>query len=171
MFRTPPHGPQVLIVMGVAGVGKTTIGQVLAERLGWTFLDADNFHPPANVAKMQRGTPLNDEDRSGWLERLHSVIGSQLDSGEPTVLACSALKSIYRDKLTNGHEGVVFVYLRAPRRLVEDRLSGRTGHFFDAGLMSSQFAALEEPDDAIVVDAAAPVDVLVAEIAAAVEQE
>lgn len=161
MFRSPADGPQIIIVMGVAGVGKTTIGRLLAERLGWTFFDADDFHPTANVAKMRSGTPLTDADREGWLERLHSLIGAQLKSGEGTVLACSALKTSYRSKLTNGHERVVFVYLRAPRRLVEDRLIGRTDHFFDAGLLASQFAALEEPEDAIVVDAAAPADVIV----------
>lgn len=164
MFRSPADEPQILVVMGVAGVGKTTIGRLLAERLGWTFLDADDFHPPANVAKMQNGTPLTDADREGWLERLNALIGSQLKSGERTVLACSALKATYRSKLTNDHEGVVFVYLRAPRILVEDRLSSRTGHFFDAGLLASQFAALEEPADAIVVDAAAPADVIVDEV-------
>lgn len=171
MYRSPADGPQFIIVMGVAGVGKTTVGRLLAERLGWTFLDADDFHPSANVSKMQSGAPLTDADREGWLERLHALVGSQLNSGERTVLACSALKSTYRSKLTKGHDGVVFVYLRAPRRLVEDRLVARTGHFFDAGLLASQFAALEEPEDAIVVDAVAPADVIVDSIAAHIEDQ
>ena len=168
MFNSPADAPRIIIVMGVAGVGKTTIGRMLAERLGWTFLDADDFHPEANVVKMQSGTPLNDHDREGWLDRLHSLIGSQIESGEPAVLACSALKATYRSALTTGHDGVVFVYLRAPRSLVEDRLIARTGHFFNAGLLASQYAALEEPEEAVVVDATAPADVIVDEVVAAV---
>ena len=169
MLIPPADGPQIIIVMGVAGVGKTTIGRMLAERLGWTFLDADDFHPEANVAKMQSGKALNDVDRRSWLERLHTVIGARLQSQVPTVLACSALKSSYRRKLRNGHEGVVFVYLRASRKLVEDRLGARTGHFFSADLLASQFAALEEPDDALVVDAAAPATDIIEQIVAKID--
>lgn len=155
------NGPVVIIVMGVAGVGKTTIGRLLAGRLNWTFLDADDYHPEINVAKMRSGVALTDVDRHAWLDRLHNEIAAHVSSGDPAVLACSALKANYRRKLRNGLEGVVFVYLRAPRKVVEDRLEDRVGHFFNSDLLASQFEALEEPDDAIVVDAYAPADAIV----------
>ncbi len=158
------NGPKIIIVMGVAGVGKTTVGRLLAKRLRWDFLDADDFHPPANVAKMQRGIALTDVDRHGWLEGLHAVLDARLRSGQPAVLACSALKSSYRRKLVNGLERVVFVYLRAPRKLVEDRLGARAGHFFGPELLASQFAVLEEPDNAVVVDAALPPEAIIGAI-------
>lgn len=141
--------------MGVAGAGKTTIGSLLAERLGWTFLDADDFHPPDNVHKMRQGVALADADRSGWLEALREQIDARIASEEPAVLACSALKSSYRHELTNGLDGVAVVYLRASRELIEDRLATRSGHFFGPDLLASQFAALEEPQDALIVDAGA----------------
>lgn len=161
MSMAPRYRPQFIILMGISGVGKTTIGQVLAERLGWRFFDADDFHPDANVAKMQRGTPLTDEDRKEWLDRLSLLIGSCVASREPAVLACSALKRSYRAKLRRGHEGVIFVYLKATREVVEGRLGDRKGHFFHPDLLESQIAALEEPVDAVIVDAAASVEEIV----------
>lgn len=157
--------------MGVAGVGKTTIGTLLAERLGWAFFDADDFHPSENVAKMRSGVALTDDDRSGWLDALRERIEAQLASGEPAVLACSALKSSYRRKLTNGHDRVAVVYLQATRDLIADRLGSRVGHFFGADLVSSQFATLEEPREALVVDAGAPPNVIVDEIVRALNLE
>lgn len=147
--------------MGVAGVGKTTIGTLLARRLGWTFLDADNFHPPANVAKMRSGMALTDADRGGWLDALRERIDAQLASGEPAVLACSALKSSYRRRLKNGDDRVGIVYLQASRQLIEDRLGTRVGHFFGPDLVASQFATLEEPREALVVDAGASPEAIV----------
>ena len=147
--------------MGVAGVGKTTIGTRLAGRLAWTFLDADDFHTPSNVDKMRRNVALTDEDRSGWLDALRDRIGAQIASGEPAVLACSALRSSYRRKLTNGYGRVVVVYLRASRELIEDRLGSRVGHFFGTDLLASQFSTLEEPREALVVDAGATPEAIV----------
>lgn len=147
--------------MGVSGVGKTTVGELLARRLGWDFFDADAFHPETNVSKMRRGVPLTDADRTQWLDRLHELIGSCLAADRSAVLACSALKQAYRLKLRKGRDGVVFVYLRAPREVVEARLGDRKGHYFNPNLLDSQIAILEAPVDAVVVDAAAPVDEIV----------
>lgn len=157
----PRDRPQFIVLMGISGVGKTTIGVLLAEHLGWRFFDADDFHPEANVAKMRRGNPLTDEDRQDWLDRLNVLIGTCVASGEPAVLACSALKRSYRAKLQRGHEGVIFVYLKAEREVVEGRLGDRKDHFFNPDLLESQIAALEEPVDAVIVDAAASVEDIV----------
>lgn len=164
-------GPKIIIVMGVAGAGKSTVGRLLADRLGWSFLDADDFHPESNVAKMRRGIPLTDADRESWLERLRATIESHLRDGEPAVLACSALKASYREKLTKYHEGVAVVYLRASRKLVEERLRVRSGHFFNAALIESQYDALEEPDSAIVVDASRGAGQIVADITSRIADE
>ena len=137
--------------MGVTGVGKTTIGRLLAEDLGWPFLDADDFHPPANVAKMRRGVPLNDADREPWLTALRAAIDARLERGESAVLACSALKQSYRDRL-HASEAVRFVHLRGDAALIRERLLARSGHYMDPGLLASQFAALEEPQGVVVVD-------------------
>lgn len=158
--------------MGVSGVGKTTVGRMLAERLGWSFFDADDFHPPANVTKMRQGMPLTDDDREEWLDRLNELIRSSSEEDEPAILACSALKQRYRSKLSHGLSGkdaVVFVYLRAPREVVAGRLGDRSDHFFNPDLLDSQIAALEEPDDAVVVDASAPLDEIMKEIEDALE--
>ena len=144
-----------LIVMGVSGSGKTTIGSALAARLGWTFSDADDLHPPANIAKMAAGRALDDADRAPWLAAVAAWIGTH----RPCVVACSALKRSYRDMLRS--DGVVFVYLDAGRELLERRLSHRTGHFMPATLLGSQLDALEPPgpDEAsITVAADAPLE-------------
>ena len=142
----------ILIVMGVAGSGKSTVGRLLAERLGWPFLDGDDFHPPENVEKMRRGIPLSDADRLPWLEHLRKLVSR---SGS-AVLACSALKESYRQILRGDDPRVRFVYLRADPALLASRLENRTGHFFARTLLDSQLAALEEPAEAIVVDASQP---------------
>ncbi len=144
----------VVIVFGVSGAGKTTIGKLLAEELGWHFYEGDDFHPAANIEKMRRGIPLTDEDRQPWLATLREVIEKSLAAGENAVLACSALKRKYRRDLRVNEE-VKFVYLRGDFALIADRLRHRTGHFMKPELLQSQFADLEEPqpaEDAIIVD-------------------
>jgi gluconokinase len=146
--------PAVVVIMGVTGVGKTTIGRVLAQDLGWAFLDADDFHSPANVAKMRSGTPLTDADREPWLAALRAEIDGRLQRADSAVLACSALKQSYRERL-QATEAVRFVYLRGDPALIRERLQARSGHYMDPGLLASQFAALEEPQGVVVVDVAA----------------
>lgn len=134
----------VIVVWGVTAVGKTTVGKLLAEELGWKFYDADDFHSPANVEKMRCGIPLTDEDRRTWLERLRQMIERSLAEEENAVLACSALKRAYRERL-RASEDVKFVFLRASRARIAERLQRRHGHFMPATLLDSQFADLEEP--------------------------
>jgi gluconokinase len=142
----------VVILTGVASSGKTTVGEVLAQRLGWRFYDGDDFHSARNREKMHRGEPLTDEDRKPWLEELHELIIRCEREGENAVLACSALKQAHRDRLTAGSHDVRLVYLKGPRDLIATRLAARHGHFFDPALLQSQFDALEEPSDALAVD-------------------
>lgn len=142
----------VIIVMGVSGVGKTTLGEALARELGWRFVDADDVHPPANVEKMAAGVPLTDEDRAPWLERLRGLIAQALERGEDLVLACSALRRSYRQQLAVEPSRIRWVYLTAPPEVLARRLRERTGHFMPPGMLESQLATLEPPDDALVVD-------------------
>ncbi|MGB7539639.1 MAG: gluconokinase [Anaerolineales bacterium] len=141
-----------LIVMGVAGCGKTTIGMALAARLGWDFFDADEYHPPANVAKMAAGIPLDDGDRVPWLAALHERLIQTLRAGGHPVLACSALKQRYRETLLKGIDGVRVVHLRGSYDLIIARMNDRTDHYMKPGMLRSQFDALEEPQDALTVD-------------------
>ena len=134
----------IVIVFGVSGAGKTTIGKLLARELGWRFIEADDFHPTANVEKMRSGHPLTDEDRWPWLERLREQIKRALAAGENAVLACSTLKRAYRDRLGVSEE-VMFVFLRGDFPLVEKQLRSRHRHFMDPDLWQSQFDDLEEP--------------------------
>jgi len=142
----------VIIVMGVSGVGKTTLGRALAGELGWRFVDADDVHPAANVEKMAAGVALTDEDRAPWLERLRGLIAQALEQEESLVLACSALRRSYRQRLAVEPAQIRWVYLTAPAAVLAQRLSERTGHFMPPGLLESQLATLEPPDDALVVD-------------------
>ena len=135
----------VVIIWGVAGAGKTTIGKLLAEQLGWKFYEGDDFHPGANIEKMERGVPLTDEDRQPWLQKLREVIERSLAADENAVLACSALKKKYRDQL-RVNQDVKFVFLRGDRKRIAERIKKRRGHFFDPKLLESQFADLEEPE-------------------------
>lgn len=146
-----PHG---YLVMGVSGCGKSTIGKMLAERLGWVFHDADDFHPPANIEKMKSGIPLTDEDRRPWLERLSFLLRKEVVTGIHPVLACSALRQSYRDILLAGLPGFQIVYLKGDRKLIAARMNSRPGHFMPAALLDSQFATLEEPSgpDVLEVD-------------------
>jgi gluconokinase len=154
----------VVVVMGVSGAGKSTLGAALADVLGWPFYDGDDFHPAENVAKMAAGKPLTDVDRRPWLDRLHDLIGEHLAQGQPAVVACSALKKAYRERLRAGNEGLVFVYLRGDRERIGWRLAERRAHYMPAELLASQFADLEEPgpDEALAVDINASVDDLLA---------
>jgi carbohydrate kinase (thermoresistant glucokinase family) len=141
-----------IIIMGVSGCGKSTVGKLLAPRLGATFLDADDFHPPANVEKMRNGQPLTDDDRAGWLDRLCALIADNADSKQSIVLACSALKESYRLRLSDSADDVSFVHLKGTFETIMSRLEKRGGHYMPASLLESQFAALEEPHDAITID-------------------
>jgi gluconokinase len=154
----------VVLLMGVSGAGKTTIGERLAAELGWAFHDGDDFHPPANVEKMRRGIPLTDDDRRPWLEALRDRIAALAGKGESAVVACSALKAAYRDVLRRGRADVRIVYLKGSYDLIDARLRDRPGHFFDPTLLASQFDALEEPLDAIAVDVGQGPGEVVAEI-------
>jgi gluconokinase len=158
------RGALVVVLMGVTGTGKTEVGTRLARALGGEFAEGDDYHPPANVAKMRSGTPLDDADRQPWLETLSHEIGAWLDAGKTVVLACSALKQRYRDILKAGRPGVRFVHLEGDRDLVRSRLAQRRGHYMPATLLDSQFAALEEPADAITVGIEGTPDAIVSEI-------
>jgi gluconokinase len=150
------------VVAGVAGSGKTTVGRALAQALGWAFHDADDLHPPGNVARMRRGLPLTSAMRAPWLAALRSLLGDLLAAGRPAVLACSALRHEYRQALVPPEaapDAVRFVFLSVPPSVLEARLRGRTGHFAPAELLESQLATLEAPvegEEAIVVDGSLP---------------
>ncbi|HEV3099261.1 MAG TPA: gluconokinase [Candidatus Udaeobacter sp.] len=158
----------IVIVFGVSGAGKTTIGKLLAEELGWRFSEADDFHPRANIEKMHSGHPLTDEDRWPWLERLLEQIMRSLAAKENVVLACSALKRAYRERLRVSDD-VKFVFLRGDYALIERQLRRRRGHFMNPALLQSQFADLEEPEpdeDAITIELGWTPEELVEEIKA-----
>ncbi|MBI1290625.1 gluconokinase [bacterium] len=143
----------IVVVMGVAGCGKSTVGRMLADRLGLPFHDADAFHPSANIAKMASGVPLTDADRWPWLDAMAAEMPRWERLGG-AVLACSALREVYRERLRTGSPQCRFVYLRGDRSLLEQRLAERPGHFMKPGMLDSQLATLEEPADAIVADVA-----------------
>jgi gluconokinase len=144
----------VLIVMGVSGAGKTTIGRALAASLGWEFHDGDDLHSKTSKLKMHRGIALDDSDRAPWLSALRTLIQSMLARARDGVVACSALKQSYRDELVVDSNSVKVVYLKGTSQLIAERLRHRSGHFMNPDLLQSQFETLEEPRDAIVVDAA-----------------
>jgi carbohydrate kinase (thermoresistant glucokinase family) len=161
--------PLVVVVMGVSGSGKTTVGAMLAGRLRWAFAEGDEFHSAANVAKMRSGVPLTDDDRWPWLAAIAGRIDDWRREGRSGVVACSALKRRYREILAGGRPDVRFVYLRGSRELIGDRMAARQGHFMPSALLDSQFAALEEPGPAerpIVVAVGQPPEAIVDEIVA-----
>jgi gluconokinase len=139
----------IVIVVGVAGSGKTTLGRALAQALGWEFVEGDDFHPPRNVEKMRRGESLSDADRAPWLAKLHGYIAALDRQGRDAVLACSALKQRYRETLSTGIRDVRFVYLCGAAELIRARLQMRRGHFMPAELLDSQIATLEPPEQAV----------------------
>jgi gluconokinase len=164
------RGHVVVIVMGVSGAGKTVVGEALAARLGWTFEDADDWHPAANVEKMRNGHPLTDLDRKPWLEALNRAMRGWVEGRQSVVLACSALKGWYRQVLREGIQGdsVRFAYLKGTYDEINQRLNRRHGHFMPESLLKSQFEALEEPPatEALTVDARLPVEAAVDAIVA-----
>lgn len=165
--HTLPEALHALIVMGVAGSGKTTVAQALTARIGWRFEDGDKFHPAGNVAKMRAGHPLTDEDRWPWLRAIAEEVDRSGEAGQHLVVACSALKRVYRDILIGKRTGVRLIYLKGTRDLILQRLRARRGHFMPPELLDSQFATLEEPapdENAVVADVAPAVDAIVDDI-------
>ena len=156
----------ILVVMGVSGCGKSTVGQALATAVGWPFFDADDFHPPANVAKMAAGLPLEDADRWPWLDRIVDELRAVLARGGHAVLACSALREAYRERLRRAGD-VRFVFLQGDAETIAARLAGRRHKYMPPSLLPSQFATLEPPTDALAVDLREPVDEQVRRIRAA----
>jgi gluconokinase len=154
----------IIILMGVVGAGKTTIGKLLAQGLGWKFADADDFHSPENIEKISHGIALDDADRAPWLGALRKAIEQWNAEGKNVVVACSALKRSYRDELRAGP--VQFAYLRGDYELIRERLRARHGHFASESILKSQLADLEEPEHAITVENDKPPDVVVSEIIA-----
>ena len=152
------------ILMGVSGCGKTTVGKLLAARLGWDFYDADDYHSPTNIAKMAAGIPLSDEDRAPWLTTLHELIFTCLMNKRCGVLACSALKESYRQTLLVGTQAVQLVYLKGSMELLQARMAERIGHYMKPDMLQSQMDTLEEPAGALIVDIAPPPAEIVKEI-------
>lgn len=157
----------IIVVMGVAGSGKTRVGGALANDLGWPFFDADEFHSPENIAAMRGGVPLTDADREPWLGALCELLGQLDRERRDAVLACSALRAHFRDRLRLAVRDLRYVHLRAGAELLAQRLAARSGHFMPAELLPSQLSALEDPGEAIAIDAALPPDVIVTKIRAA----
>jgi gluconokinase len=162
----------ILIAMGVSGCGKTTIGELLAERLGCDFADADSFHSQANKDKMHKGIPLTDDDRWPWLKAIRASIEEKKADGTTHVYACSALKRVYRDILRDGDKDVTFVYLKGTPELLKERIKTRKGHFFDPALLQSQLDTLEPPtaDEAIEVDIALSPELIVDTVLSEIKQ-
>jgi gluconokinase len=153
----------IIIIMGVSGSGKTTIGKLFATRMGWLFEDADSYHPPQNIEKLSAGIPLTDADREPWLRHLADSIRDWDAAGKNVVLACSALKNSYRSTL-RVNDAVHFAYLKVSQEVIEERLKKRRDHFMNPELLDSQFQTLEEPRDAVVIDASKDPDHCVAQL-------
>ncbi len=154
----------IVMVMGVSGSGKTTVGKLLAESLNWDFSDADDFHPPGNIDKISRGIPLEDADRLPWLLHLQGTIDRWLLENKNVVLACSALKASYREMLFRDKQRMKIVYLKGDFELLAARLKNRENHYMKVDLLSSQFATLEEPENAIIIDASQQLELMVCQI-------
>jgi gluconokinase len=163
-----PSAPRAIVLIGPAGTGKTVVGTALARAIGARFVDADDAHTPANVEKMRRGEPLSDADRAPWLDRVRALALEPLDAGETVVVACSALRQVYRERLVQHDPRFVFVHLDVPQDILARRLSERRGHFFGPALLTSQLATFEPPHDALVVDGRLTVDEIVEHIRTAV---
>lgn len=159
--------PMVIVIMGVSGAGKSTVGAELAGSLGWKFFDADDLHPPANVEKMRSATPLSDEDRLPWLEALRHLVADLSTRDENAVLACSALRAGFRERLQDAGSDVRFAFLSAGADLLDQRLRQRETHYMPTELLRSQLETLEPPEDALRLDASLPPEELVRQIRAA----
>jgi len=165
---------RVLIVMGVSGVGKSTIAEALAQKLGWKFQEGDDLHPPVNMQKMHAGIPLTDADRAPWLAAIKRWIDARIEAGEPGLITCSALKRRYRDTLIDGRASVRILYLHSDEATIEERIEHRTGHFMPASLLESQLHTLEEPTDdehPITVEVAGSVEETVNAVLGALKKE
>ncbi len=149
---------KAFIIMGVSGSGKSTVGSQLAQELGWPFFDADDYHPPANIAKMSAGTPLNDEDRAPWLAILRDLINVHIRACRPIVLACSALKQTYRDQLLDGNLGTEIIYLEGSYELIWERMQARENHYMQPEMLKSQFDTLEPPSNGRTVPIELPLE-------------
>jgi gluconokinase len=161
------EAPVIVVLMGVSGSGKTTVGMILAANLGWTFLDADDFHPAANVEKMRRGIPLEDADRLPWLDAIRRRLIEAQTRNENVVLACSALKHAYQHYLAQfAPDSVRYVFLFGSEELIRQRMARRKGHFMNPSLLHSQFETLEVPEQALQIDIAPPPETIAAEIRA-----
>jgi gluconokinase len=158
----------IVVLMGVTGSGKTTIGRLLAEQLGWKFLDADDFHPAANVAKMRTGIPLDDADRWPWLDAINRAVRDTVSQASGVVLGCSALKRAYRERLASGLTDLRWVHLKGDFDVIRPRLEQRKGHYMNPSLLRSQFEALEEPEHALTLDIRETPERLAQRIAAAI---
>ena len=154
----------IVVLMGVSGSGKTAIGEILSEKLGWPLLDADQFHSAASIEKMSNGIPLEDADRWPWLERMNAALREREARAESVLLACSALKQVYRDRLANGLAHLRWVYLKGGFELIRQRLEARKGHYMKAEMVKSQFEALEAPTAALTLDTRLSPDKILAEI-------
>lgn len=155
---------QAIVLMGVSGSGKTSVGIALSKKLTWPFFDGDDFHPESNIAKMADGKPLDDEDRASWLALLHDLIREHLMEGKSLILACSALKEKYRSQLAMGNKGTVFVHLRGDFNLIYSRMQARAGHYMKVEMLASQFSILEAPKDAIIIEIDQTIEAITKEI-------
>ncbi|MDJ0578754.1 gluconokinase [Crocosphaera sp.] len=156
----------IYLIMGVSGSGKTTIGKALSQKLGCTFYDADDFHPPENITKMSKGIPLNDSDRLPWLKAIKLVINQHQKQNKNSVITCSALKQYYRDLLQENTTDIIFIYLQGSYETILKRLQNRSEHFMKENMLLSQFKTLEEPENAVIIDINLSVEKIVQEIIA-----
>lgn len=166
------EAPKAIVLMGVAGSGKSFTGEALAGRLGWRFIEGDALHPPANVARMASGQPLTDEDRQGWLDAIGQDIAGVVSRGEGVVATCSALKRIYRDRLRGWCDGILFVHLAIDKATARVRIGSRKGHFMPTSLVESQFATLEPPaadERALTLDGTLPLQEILQRVAATLD--